>query len=83
VLHPHSFRTAAAECYATAQIAEDLTIKKAYLELMQGWRVLADEADRLKSRPCGRYQPVIAGPARQYVKANPPSRIRCGVPQFG
>lgn len=50
-LHPDLFQTAAADCYAAAQNAEDLAIKQAYLELTQGWRALADEAVRLRSRP--------------------------------
>ncbi len=60
-LHADLFRTAAAECYAAAQNAQDSIIKQAYLELVQGWRVLADEADRLKSPPPARYEPLIAG----------------------
>ena len=63
-LHPDLSRTAAAECYAAAQNADDTAIKQAYLELMQGWRVLADEADRLKSRASARYEFLIAGRGR-------------------
>jgi hypothetical protein len=59
-LHPHIFRTAAADCFAAAQTVEDLNIKYAYLELTQGWRVLADEADRLRSRPFDRHERLIA-----------------------
>jgi hypothetical protein len=56
-LHSDLFRTAAAECFASAENADDSTVKQAYLELMQGWRVLADEADRLRSKPSDRHEP--------------------------
>ncbi len=46
------FRASAAECYATAQKIETLEVRRAYLELTQGWRELADEIERLdRNRP--------------------------------
>ena len=41
------FRASADECHATAQKIETLEVKRAYLELTQGWRELADEIERL------------------------------------
>jgi|GEM_PF-5586921 hypothetical protein len=43
------FRKHAAECYAAAQTAKDAAIKQAYLELAQGWRLLADQIDSFAS----------------------------------
>ena len=46
------FRASAAECTAAAQNVETSELKRAYLELTQGWRELADEIDRLdRNRP--------------------------------
>ncbi len=44
------FRTGAAECHAAAQAAKNPAIKQAYLDLAQGWRLLADEIERLISQ---------------------------------
>jgi hypothetical protein len=44
------FRSGAAECHAAAETAKHPAIKQAYLELAQGWRVLADEIERLISQ---------------------------------
>ena len=41
------FRASADECHATAQKIKTLEVKRAYLELTQGWRELADEIERL------------------------------------
>jgi hypothetical protein len=74
-LHADVFRARTAECFALAQNADDSTVKQAYLELMQGWRVLADEVDRLTSKPPIGMSPLIAaGPTKRYFKTNLPSR---------
>lgn len=44
------FRASAAQCYANAQKVETSEVRLAYLELMQGWRELADEIERLDRR---------------------------------
>jgi len=46
------FRASVVECYATAQKVRTLEVRRAYLELTQGWRELADEIERLdRNRP--------------------------------
>jgi hypothetical protein len=85
-LHPDLLRTAVAECYAAAQNAEDSTIKQAYLELIQAWRVLADEADRLRSRPAecaSQYRFAIGIKAPAVAQNNPlwlpcENSLKCG-----
>jgi hypothetical protein len=44
------FRASAAQCHASAQKVETSEVRRAYLELMQGWRELADEIERLDRR---------------------------------
>jgi hypothetical protein len=44
------FRAAIAECTAAAQSVHDSAIRRAYLELVQGWQALADEIEHLRSQ---------------------------------
>jgi len=44
------FRASAAQCHASAHKVETSEVRRAYLELMQGWRELADEIERLDRR---------------------------------
>jgi hypothetical protein len=44
------FRAAIAECTAAAQSVHDSAIRRAYLELAQGWQALADEIEHLRSQ---------------------------------
>jgi hypothetical protein len=50
VARSDSFRKHAAECCAAAQTAKDSAIKQAYVELAQGWRLLADQIDSFASQ---------------------------------
>jgi hypothetical protein len=46
------YRANAAKCHATAQKVGTVEVRRAYLELTQGWRELADEIERLdRQRP--------------------------------
>jgi hypothetical protein len=70
-VHPDLFRASAAECHAAAQAAQDSTVRQTYLELMQAWRHLAEEADRLM-RPSAPFDPLIAFRVRASA---PPERF--------
>ena len=45
---PERFRVRAMECVIAAQKAKDPEIREAYLELMRGWRELADEIEHFE-----------------------------------
>ena len=45
---PELFRLRAMECEVAARNAKDPELKKAYLELMGGWRDLADQIDNFE-----------------------------------
>jgi hypothetical protein len=45
---PERFRVRAMEFHIAAQKAKDPETRKAYLELMRGWRELADEIERFE-----------------------------------
>jgi hypothetical protein len=42
-LRPEMFRAKAVECQIASQKAKEPDVKESYLELMRGWRELADE----------------------------------------
>ncbi len=44
------FRASAAQCHTSAQKVENSEVRRAYLELTQGWQELADEIERLDRR---------------------------------
>ncbi len=45
---PEVFRTRAVECQIAAQKATDPDVKETYLDLMRGWRDLADQIERFE-----------------------------------
>jgi hypothetical protein len=45
---PERFRVKAIECYIAAQNAKTPETKESYLELMRGWRELADEIEHFE-----------------------------------
>jgi hypothetical protein len=45
---PERFRVRAMECHIAAQKAREPETKEAYLELMRGWRELADEIEQFE-----------------------------------
>lgn len=45
---PERFRVRAMECHIAAQKAREPDTKEAFLELMRGWRELADEIERFE-----------------------------------
>lgn len=45
---PERFRVRAMECHVAAQKAREPDTKEAFLELMRGWRELADEIERFE-----------------------------------
>ena len=45
---PERFRVRAMECHIAAQKAREPDTKEAYLELMRGWRELADEIEHFE-----------------------------------
>jgi hypothetical protein len=54
------FRACASECCAAAQNARDQNIRRAYLELMHGWRELADQLESFRSRAVAGAKPRVA-----------------------
>jgi hypothetical protein len=46
------------ECSFAAQGAKDLKTKHSYLELMRGWRELADEIERFEHSWLDRGEPI-------------------------
>lgn len=54
------FRACASECCAGAQNAGDQNIRQAYLELMHGWRELADQVESFRSRAVAGAKPHVA-----------------------
>jgi hypothetical protein len=55
---PERFRVKAMECSFAAQGAKDLKTKQTYLELMRGWRELADEIERFEHGSLDRGEPI-------------------------
>ena len=47
-LRPELFRAKATECQVAAQKAEDPEIREAYLDLMRGWRELAEQIEHFE-----------------------------------
>lgn len=45
---PERFRVRAMECHVAAQKAREPDTKEAFLELMRGWRELADEIEQFE-----------------------------------
>ena len=46
------------ECSVAARGAKDLKTKQTYLELMRGWRELADEIERFEHGSLDRGEPI-------------------------
>lgn len=49
-LRAELFRASAAQCHASAGKVQTSEVRRACLELMQGWKELADEIERLDRR---------------------------------
>ena len=47
-LRPELFRTKATECQVAAQKTKDLEVRQSYLELMRGWRELAEQIEHFE-----------------------------------
>jgi hypothetical protein len=47
-LRPELFRVKAVECQIAAQKVKEPGVKETYLELMRGWRELADEIEHFE-----------------------------------
>lgn len=47
-LRPELFRAKATECQVAARKTKDLAVRQSYMDLMRGWRELAEQIDHFE-----------------------------------